>query len=243
VTTLEAGPHASGTASSFARRGARWLAAIAMTTLILAGPLVIAAPTTAQTGRESIETWPSQGADVSDVTISIDARTTVDLNLRIGPSPQDGVEGVIPAGSTVEITGALEHGFYPVTYGDLEGYVDGDYLTTGEAPADAGEPASAGSGVDGSDGYSGDEIVQVIYNAAAIYGQSGDDLLRVARCESGLNPGAVNGSSGASGLFQFMPGTWATTPYAGHDIFDPVANAEAAAWMWANGRRGEWSCQ
>ena len=22
-----------------------------------------------------------------------------------------------------------------------------------------------------------------------------------------------------------------------------LANAEAAAWMWANGRRGEWSCQ
>jgi soluble lytic murein transglycosylase-like protein len=65
----------------------------------------------------------------------------------------------------------------------------------------------------------------------------------VARCESVLDPGAVNSSSNASGLFQFLPSTWATTPYADQDIFDPVANAQAAGWMWENGRRNEWVCQ
>jgi len=88
-----------------------------------------------------------------------------------------------------------------------------------------------------------DGIVGIIYAAADAYGQPRDDMLRVADCESNLNPNAVNGSSGASGLFQFMPGTWATTPYADQDIFDPVANANAAAWMWDNGRRNEWTCQ
>ena len=31
--------------------------------------------------------------------------------------------------------------------------------------------------------------------------------------------------------------------FADRDIFDPVANANAAAWMWQQGRRNEWACQ
>ena len=57
------------------------------------------------------------------------------------------------------------------------------------------------------------------------------------------DPNAVNPYSQASGLFQFIPGTWATTPYANDNIFDPVANANAAGWMWSVGRRNEWVCQ
>ncbi len=34
-----------------------------------------------------------------------------------------------------------------------------------------------------------------------------------------------------------------TTPYAAYSIFDPWASANAAAWMWSVGRRGEWVCQ
>ncbi len=109
-----------------------------------------------------------------------------------------------------------------------------------EAPAPE-EPAAPP--VDGSDGYTEDEIIAIIYAAADQYGQPREDMLRVARCESNLDPSAVNASSNASGLFQFLPSTWATTPYADQDIFDPVASAEAAGWMWANGRRNEWVCQ
>ena len=75
------------------------------------------------------------------------------------------------------------------------------------------------------------------------HSHSRDDMLRVATCESGLDPSNYTPPYGASGLFQFLPGTWATTPYAGYDIFDPWANANAAGWMWSVGRRGEWVCQ
>ena len=68
-------------------------------------------------------------------------------------------------------------------------------------------------------------------------------MLAVAQCESLLDPYATNAWSGAAGLFQFLPGTWATTPWAGDNIYDPVANANAAAWMWSVGRRNEWVCQ
>jgi hypothetical protein len=169
------------------------------------------------------------------------ATTTDALNLRSGPSLEAAIQQVIPAGSTVEVTGAVENGFYPVTFREVAGFAHGDYLAIGDSEETDSATTDEGTGTSG--GNSGGSIVQIIYNAAAMYGQNGDDMLRVATCESGLNPSAVNGSSNASGLFQFMPSTWATTPYAGEDIFNPVANAEAAAWMWANGRRGEWSCQ
>jgi LysM repeat protein len=89
---------------------------------------------------------------------------------------------------------------------------------------------------------SGNTIVGIITAAAQRYGQSPAAMIKVAECESGLNPLAVNRSSGASGLFQFLPSTWRTTPYASSSIFDATANANAAAWMWSVGRRREWVC-
>ena len=67
-------------------------------------------------------------------------------------------------------------------------------------------------------------------------------MLRVAACESNLDASAVNEAGGSYGLFQFLPSTWASTPYAAEVIFDPVASATAAALMWSVGRRGEWVC-
>lgn len=66
-------------------------------------------------------------------------------------------------------------------------------------------------------------------------------MLRLAYCESRLDPFARN-PSGASGLFQVMPGTWQTTPYRRHWIFSARYSALAAAWMLRAGRRAEWAC-
>lgn len=87
------------------------------------------------------------------------------------------------------------------------------------------------------------EIISIINQAAAAYGQNADDMVRVARCESSLNPRAVGGGGQWHGLFQFVPSTFAGTPYGGQDIYDPWANSHAAAWMWAEGRKSEWVCQ
>jgi uncharacterized protein YraI len=87
------------------------------------------------------------------------------------------------------------------------------------------------------------EIISVIHQAAAAYGQNPDDMVRVARCESNLNPRAVDPSGSYHGLFQFVPSTFATTPYGGQDIYDPWANAHAAAWMWSEGLKSAWVCQ
>ncbi len=62
-----------------------------------------------------------------------------------------------------------------------------------------------------------------------------DEALRIIQCESLGDPNAYNPYSGASGLFQFIPSTWATTaPKAGFpnaSPFDPVANIASAAWL------------
>jgi len=67
--------------------------------------------------------------------------------------------------------------------------------------------------------------------------------MNVAWCESRYHPNSVNTSSGAAGLFQFLPSTWSGTPYASQSPFDPRANAFAAAWLYSHYGPGRWVCQ
>jgi soluble lytic murein transglycosylase-like protein len=91
------------------------------------------------------------------------------------------------------------------------------------------------------------EIEAIIREAAAAQGADAGQLMRVAYCESRYNPGAYNASSGASGLFQFMPATWAANSvragFAGASPFDPVAAANVAAYMFARGQAYQWVCR
>lgn len=131
-------------------------------------------------------------------------------------------------------------------------------VTADPAPSDSGapveaapsesvetvaEPVTGGTYGPGGGGYSEDQIIDIIYEAADSYGQSREAMLRVARCESGLNPNAVGGGGAWHGLYQFVPSTFAGTPYGQYDIYDPWANANAAGWMWAEGKKSAWVCQ
>ena len=78
--------------------------------------------------------------------------------------------------------------------------------------------------------------------AAIAYGVDAGTLIRKGRCES-VNWTKFHNKSGASGPWQFLPSTWASTPYAQFSSYDPTAAALAAAWMHAHGRGGEWVCQ
>jgi hypothetical protein len=66
--------------------------------------------------------------------------------------------------------------------------------------------------------------------------------LRVANCESHYNPLAVNSSSGATGLFQFMPRTW-NANFPGWNIWDPMTQARAALVFYNAGRQSAWTCK
>jgi hypothetical protein len=91
--------------------------------------------------------------------------------------------------------------------------------------------------------HSEKDILDFIAKAAKKYDQSNKAMERVARCESSLDPCAYNKSGPYYGLFQFLKSTWKTTPYKDEDIYDPEAQALAAAWMWKQGRKNEWACQ
>jgi peptidoglycan hydrolase CwlO-like protein len=73
---------------------------------------------------------------------------------------------------------------------------------------------------------------------ASYFGPLGQDVVDQAMCvaqlESGFNPNAYNPISGASGVFQFIPSTWASVSKAagwgGVSVFDAEANVAVAAW-------------
>lgn len=80
-----------------------------------------------------------------------------------------------------------------------------------------------------------------IARAAERYDQSRDEAYHVAHRESRYNWRVANSSSGAAGLFQFMPRTWAYTPYRDHSPYHPRWAALAAMWMWKRGYKSHWS--
>jgi hypothetical protein len=89
-----------------------------------------------------------------------------------------------------------------------------------------------------------DYIAKIISDAFSPLGPAAVQwAFNVAYCESRYHPNSINTSSGASGLFQFMPGTWAGSPWHAQSPFDPVANAQAAAWLYHTYGPQRWTCQ
>ena len=81
------------------------------------------------------------------VTIDTDAATTSDLNLRSGPSTSSAILAVMPGGARVALTGAVDSGFYPVSFGGQTGWASADFLILDGA----GPPATDGSATTTSD--------------------------------------------------------------------------------------------
>lgn len=71
--------------------------------------------------------------------------------------------------------------------------------------------------------------------------------MQVMTCESGGDPTATNRSSGAAGLFQFLPRYWAgraaSAGFAGASPYDPTANVATAAWLLETGGESHWECK
>lgn len=85
--------------------------------------------------------------------------------------------------------------------------------------------------------------------AAIAYGQDWRHLYRCALSEGSRraerfdrhNTRPNSAGSGAFSSFQFMRGTFLSTPYARLDWTRQDVQAHAAAWMWSQGRRKEWT--
>jgi len=94
-------------------------------------------------------------------------------------------------------------------------------------------------------------IEDIVRRAARNHGVNEDYFVRIARCESGLNPDSVNynyyENGYPSGLFQHLSGYWparaAKYGYAGASVFNPVANANVTAAMFHDGYQSLWECK
>ncbi len=85
-------------------------------------------------------------------------------------------------------------------------------------------------------------VDRALHAASARYHVSYWEMRTVSYCESRWHPWSVG--SGSYGLFQFLPSTFAHTPYGRRSIFDPYANALAAAWLVRHdGGWSEWTCR
>lgn len=93
----------------------------------------------------------------------------------------------------------------------------------------------------------GVDVGALIDEAAITYGVSAVQMRRIAWCESRWFPGAYNRSSGASGVFQFVGGTWRYASrmagYGGASPFDAEANVFSAAWLLAAEGPRHWVCR
>jgi hypothetical protein len=78
--------------------------------------------------------------------------------------------------------------------------------------------------------YSKEEVIQLINDYSKLYGISPETPLCIARLESGYNQFSKNKSSSASGVFQYLSGTWRGTDEgrSGLSVFDAEANVKAA---------------
>jgi soluble lytic murein transglycosylase-like protein len=116
-------------------------------------------------------------------------------------------------------------------------------LSTSQAQAGSGT-ASSSSAVVPAPNVPPGSVQDVIVKAFTPYGSTAVQWgLRVARCESGYNPNAVNPAGPYYGLFQFLMSTFKNTPYGNQNVLDPVANASAAAWKYGNYGPGAWGCK
>ncbi|MDP9495770.1 MAG: transglycosylase SLT domain-containing protein [Actinomycetota bacterium] len=128
--------------------------------------------------------------------------------------------------------------------------------TPGQSSPTTTAPATSTTGVSGGGGDTSfpaaverwrDEVSQFFPSSRV------DEALAVLQCESLGDPDAYNPYSGASGLFQFLPSTWAVTApkagFAGAEPFDATANIGTAAWLGSQyqdlgqGFWAPWSCR
>jgi hypothetical protein len=98
---------------------------------------------------------------------------------------------------------------------------------------------------------SGNSIEEIVRQAARSHGIDENYFVKIAKCESTLNPSSVNKSyyenGHPSGLFQHISGYWpkraAMYGYPGASVFDATANANVTAAMFADDLQYLWECK
>jgi hypothetical protein len=86
------------------------------------------------------------------------------------------------------------------------------------------------------------QVVADITAAAEKWGVNVAWMLKTANCESHFHWNSVNPSGPYIGVFQFLMSTFISNGGTAATIWDPAAQANIAAKMFAHGQSHEWSC-
>lgn len=92
--------------------------------------------------------------------------------------------------------------------------------------------------------YPKEEVQELIRKYSAEYKINAETPLCIAQLESGYNQFSKNKSSSASGVFQYIAGTWKATDEgkAGFSVYDASANVKAAVkYMSSRGNARPWT--
>lgn len=92
-------------------------------------------------------------------------------------------------------------------------------------------------------------VRHAIYDTALMFGMPYSVLLKIAKCESGLNTRAVNGPY--RGLFQFLPATFHSatrglkteTGVVARSVWNARDSSYAAGYLFATGMSRSWTCE
>ncbi|MFA5566184.1 MAG: transglycosylase SLT domain-containing protein [Acidimicrobiia bacterium] len=94
-------------------------------------------------------------------------------------------------------------------------------------------------------GCTNEEMIRVAFANRGANETQQDQAIRVAQCESNLQPGAVSPGGGNWGLFQINKvhtGRVAAHGFAWSEMLYPWQNAVVAADLWAEAGWQPWSC-
>jgi hypothetical protein len=97
--------------------------------------------------------------------------------------------------------------------------------------------------------YVSNHVRRSIYDSALTFGIPYPVLLKIAKCESGLNPRAAY--RGHFGLYQFLPETFlrgardlrSETGVAARSYWNPLDSSYVAGFLFATGQSRSWACE
>lgn len=162
------------------------------------------------------------------------ATTTELVSLRATPGFDGAVLAELPAGTAVETTGAIEAGFFPVSYLEQQGWIASEFLVFGPDVAAAPAPASSTPGVAPTEAAEAEAVPELSAPAATGSGLAWPFAGGTWEVIQGYNNGThTNRSSFANYQYSL---DWARTDgeTAGQPIYAPASGTVE----WVDGGSG-----
>jgi hypothetical protein len=158
----------------------------------------------------------------------------------------DPVEAAELIGDVATTTAAVTEAAFPLDETSVEELVAAPIAMVTPAPPAPAAPAPAPAPAPGPVAVSGPPAGSVEEIILEVFGEHGQAAIGVARCESGLNPGAISRGGGNWGLFQINKvhrGRVEAMGYRWEDVLDARVNTLVAHAIFSEQGWSPWGCR